>query len=56
MTEWQGTQWFKVSVQVQTPQHSKSWSNVQLRLRLPIPLVNGTSGAEKRSMLLEAIQ
>lgn len=56
MTEWQGTQWFKTSFQVQTPEKSKNWSNVQLQLWLPIPLVDGKSGAEKISMLLETIQ
>lgn len=54
MTQGQGIQWLKTGLQVQTPEHSKNWSNVHPRLEAPIPLVDCKSEVEKGLMRLEA--
>jgi hypothetical protein len=49
-------QWFKTSLQVQTPENDKIWSNVQLRLARPFSLLGCKSETKKGLMRLEAIQ
>ena len=42
MSEYQGMRWLKADFQVQTPEDSKNWDDVELRLGSPRrPKVNG---------------